>query len=100
MCLALHNCFFFCMSLFVSFICVYLLSHEFLGCGFIFFIFINKFSKYNQMNILFCMVKYLDLHLLILSISLVIVTFFFPFMYIKEIKIIDIKICLVKKTKI
>jgi len=60
---------------------------SFLGSRFIFFfiILINKFSKYNHVNVSFCIVEYLDLHLLILSISLlIIVNNFFPFIYINN----------------
>jgi len=47
MCLALHNIFF-GMSLFVSFIYIYLLSHEFFRLWiYLLLTLINKFNKYN-----------------------------------------------------
>jgi hypothetical protein len=67
--------FFLCMSLFVNFICVYLLSHKVFKLWiYLLLILINKLSKHNQMKVLFCMIEYLDLYFfLILSIFILII---------------------------
>jgi hypothetical protein len=76
------------MSLFVNFICVYLLCHEIFRLWiYLLLILINKLNKYNQIKISFYIVEYLNLHLLILLISILIIvlTNFFPFIYIAHI---------------
>jgi hypothetical protein len=79
--LALHNIFF-GMSLFVSFIYIYLLSHEFFRLWiYLLLILINKFNKYNYVKVSFYVVEYLNLYLLILSISLLVIINYFPCLF-------------------
>jgi len=66
MCLTLHNIFF-SISLFISFICVYFLNHEFFRLWiYLLLILIKNSIKKIKVNILFYVIEYLDVYLLIL----------------------------------